>query len=439
MESVGAGVANVAFVVLLVHTAVFAKTVSLDEILEYASGHSKMLAMKQTEVRIADTNIENAQSAYYPSLNFVYNGEYNRALNGESLSVESVGGTTITSTTRYQNSLALQLQYDLFHFGATDKQVSIATLERNTKQKERCLTEQQLHQSILDYYVKALKSKEEKVSKIKMLELRRQIYEMRERLYKAGESSRVDVGDDAIAVVQLQSDVENALMEYKESLLRLEQLSSLMFETDIELLPLEIQSIKASKKFEETLEAHKIQTQIAQKQEEVSLNLRRQFPSLGLYSNYYLYGSDADIYRESLKDIGEKSWNVGMSLRFNVFEGFKHSSTHERLLLEVRKLEQEYERSAHDFEYETRSKKSKFEELSLIQTHAQKLFNEDKNKQEMLERLRATEQIDQISYLIFLHEQAQHTMQVKIQEIDKTYEALSYKILHRGLDQCTQP
>jgi len=57
-----------------------AQTLSLDEILEYASGHSKMLAMKQTEVRIAETNIENAQSAYYPSLNFVYNTEYNQAL-----------------------------------------------------------------------------------------------------------------------------------------------------------------------------------------------------------------------------------------------------------------------------------------------------------------------------------------------------------------------
>ena len=74
-----------------------------------------------------------------------------------------------------------------------------------------------------------------------------------------------------------------------------------------------------------------------------------------------------------------------------------------------------------------------------MQTHAQELFYEDKNKQEMLERLRATEQIDQISYLSFLHEQAQHAMQAKIREIDKAYEARSYIILHRGLDQCTQP
>lgn len=88
-----------------------AQTLSLDEILEYASGHSKMLAMKQTDVRIANTNIENAQSAYYPSLNFVYNTEYNQALDGMPLGVESVGGTTITNSTQYQNSLALQLQY----------------------------------------------------------------------------------------------------------------------------------------------------------------------------------------------------------------------------------------------------------------------------------------------------------------------------------------
>lgn len=416
-----------------------AQTLSLDEILEYASGHSKMLAMKQTDVRIANTNIENAQSAYYPSLNFVYNAEYNRALDGGSLSVESVGGTTITSTTRYQNSLALQLQYDLFHFGATSKQVSIASFERMAKQKEWCLSERQLHQSLLEYYAKALKAKEEKVSKLQMLELRKQTYEMRERLYKAGESSRVDVGDEAIALIALQSEIENAVMEYKESLIRLGQLSTLTLQEEVELLPLKTQSIQVNKKFEETLEAQKIQIQIAQKREEVSLNLRRQFPSLGLYSNYYLYGSDADIYKESLKDVGKKSWNIGLSLRLNIFEGFKHSTAHQRLLLEVKKLEQQYKQAEHDFIYETHSKKSKFEELSLMQAHAQNLFYEDKNKQEMLERLRATNQIDQISYLSFLHEQILHAMQAKIRDIDKAYEAFSYKILHRGLDQCTQP
>jgi outer membrane protein len=424
---------------LVISLSLDAQTLSLDEILEYASGHSKMLAMKQTDVRIADTNIENAQSAYYPSLNFVYNAEYNRALDGGSLSVESVGGTTITSTTRYQNSLALQLQYDLFHFGATNKQVSISELERTTKQKEWCLSEQQLHQSLLEYYAKALKAKEEQTSKLQMLDLRREIYVMKERLYQAGESSRVDVGDEAIAIVELQTEIENAFMEYKESLIRLEQLSTLAFEENIELLPLEVQQIEKSKNFEETLEAQKIQTQIAQKQEEVSLNLRRQFPSLGLYSNYYLYGSDADIYKESLKDVGKKSWNIGLSLRLNIFEGFKHSTTHQRLLLEVKKLEQQYEQAEHDFLYETQAKKSKFEELTLMQTHTQELFHEDKNKQEMLERLRATEQIDQISYLSFIYQQAQHTMQAKIRDIDKAYEAFSYKILYRGLDQCTQP
>ena len=416
-----------------------AQTLSLDEILEYASGHSKTLAMKQTEVRIADTNIENAQSAYYPSLNFVYNTEYNQALDGMPLGVESVGGTTITNSTQYQNSLALQLQYDLFQFGATNKQVAISELEKTAKQKEWCLSEQQLHQSLLEYYAKALKAKEEHASKLKILELRREIYKMRERLYKAGESSRVDVGNEAIAIVELQTEIANTLMEYKESLIRLEQLSTLAFEEEVELVPLDIQNIQTPKNFEETLEAQKIQTQIAQKQEELSLNLRRQFPSLGLYSNYYLYGSDADVYRESFKDIGEKSWNVGLSLRLNIFEGFKHSATHERLLLEVTKLKQQYEQAEHDFIYETQAKKSKFEELSLMQTHAQELFYEDKNKQEMLERLRATEQIDQISYLSFLHEQAQHAMQAKIREIDKAYEARSYMILHRGLDQCTQP
>lgn len=124
---------NIILAYLIISQSLLAGSLSLQEILSYASANSKTLQIKQTDAQIESKNIDIAKSAYYPSLNVVYNMEYNKALDGSSLSNEYIGGMNIPSETRYQSSVALQLNHDLYHFGVTDKQVDIAFAEYNIK------------------------------------------------------------------------------------------------------------------------------------------------------------------------------------------------------------------------------------------------------------------------------------------------------------------
>lgn len=433
------GKINTIFVALIFSTSIFAKTVSLEEILEYATQHSKALALKQTDALIELKNINSAKSAYYPSLNLLYNAEYNEALDGTPLGVESIGGMTISNETRYQSSMALQLNYDLYHFGVTDTYVNIASLEYKIKKIEWCFAQKQLYQAILEYYTKALKSEAEIEYKTKMLEIRKKLYSMKERLHAAGKYSKIDLGDEAIYIMTIERDIENNIMEYKENSIRVSQLSTMEMDDNIKLLPLHAEKENTiSDNYPDTIQGQILYKKITKKREEISLNMRQQLPSLGLYSNYYLYGTHPKEYDYTVRHLNEKSWNIGLALRVNIFEGFKHSTAQERLQLELQRLEQEFDESKHNYEYDTKSKNTKIMELSLLKKHEQSLLEENYKKREMLHRLREEQNIDLLTQLTSEYELLKHALSLHTREIDASFEKISLNILNRGVDKCTQ-
>ncbi len=428
---------KIIIIFLVIGSVVWADPVSLQEILNYASQNAKTLQMKATDALIESKNIKSAESAYYPSLNFVYNAEYNQALDGSSLGTEYVGGLSISNSTRYQSSMALQLNYDLYHFGATDKRVGIASSAFDIKNIEWCTQEKQLHQKILEYFTSARKAIVERDYRVKMLELRKKLYTMKERLYNAGRYSKVDLGDEAIHIIMIERDVENALMHYKEMLIRLSQLSRMELSGDVLLLPLDMNKESFIDEYDDTTEAILLKKRILQKKDEISLALREQLPSFGLYSNYYLYGSHPEEYDYTMSHIDKKSWNVGISLRYNIFEGFKHSAGYERLKLELRRLKQEFDEAKHVYDYEIRSKTTKIEELATLKEHEEELLQENYKKRDMLSRLRVKQKVDSITYMNSEYELLERALNIETRKIDSSFESMSLRILNKGIDKCS--
>ncbi len=427
------------FIFILVSAVLYAQNVSLDEILKHASTNALSLKIKKRETLIESKNIESAKSAYYPTLNLVYNNEYTESLDGIPLGTESVGGITISNGTRYQNSAALQLNYDLYHFGVTDEQINIATLKRDIKDKEWCKAEKDLHKQIVELYADALKQQNEKDHRLEMLNIRKELYRMKERLYKAGEYSKVDLGDEAIYIISLERDIENALMQYKDDIIRLSQLSYMKIAEDSTLLPIELTNNKQeSITFEDTVDAQILKRQIDQKRSELTLQFKNQLPSIGLYSNYYLYSSDPKEYDYPITHLSSKSWNVGFSIRFNIFEGFKNSVAQEQLELELKNLELQYEQAKHNFEYETLAKNKKIDELSIIQKQERSLVNENQKKLAMVQRLRKHRKVDRLTELNSQYELQERTLNLKNREIDAQKEQKLLQITNRGIQECTQ-
>lgn len=427
-----------ALVSLLLSPALWAESISLQELLNYTTENAVTLKIKQTDALIESKNVQSAKSAYYPVLNVVYNAEYNQAQDGIPFGSESVGGVTISNGTRYQSSLAFQLNHDLYHFGATNMRVDIASSALDIKKMEWCSQEKQLHQQILQYYTSACKGTTEIDYRTQMLELRKTLYDMKSRLYRAGKYSKVDLGDEAIYIMTIQRDIENISMQYQEDIIRLSQLSHKDINKDVTLLPLNTPLENSSiQVYDETTEGVILNKKISQKKDEISLQFREQLPSVGLYSSYYYYGSHPTEYDYTITHINKKSWNVGLALKYNIFEGFKHSSHEQRLKLELHRLKQELEDARHNYDYEAKSKTTRIDELNTLKEHEQHLLDENYKKRDMLSRLHKLKKIDSITKINAEYELLERALNIETRDIDTAFESASLNILHRGTNECS--
>lgn len=425
---------------LLITLNLHAESITLQTLLLSATENSNRLKIYQTDEKIEQSKVEMIYGQYYPNLALSYNTEYNRDLNGVPVGTESVGDTVITNGTRYQSSLALNLNYELYHFGTTEKGINIAKSEVDIKHLLWCEEEKKLHQSILDRYNSALKMKIKSDIRKEMLEIRRKLYEIKKRLYRAGNYSKVDLGDEAIYIIDIEREVELALLQYQEDIIQLSSLSyKELDDKKTNLLPIGFSTIDVlADNFEETTEGYKYIKQIGQKQEEISQYLRSQYPTVSMYGNYYLYGSDPSAVYDSFQDISKNSWKVGIAVRLSIFEGFKYNNESERLRLELQRIKEEQKMRKREYEYDAKAKTSKIIQLVALQEKDEALYENSQEKIEMINRLRKNYQVDSVSELNALLEGLERELNLKIEQTEAAYENASLDILYRGVEQCTQ-
>lgn len=417
-----------------------AREITFLEIQESALNHSQRLTLSTIDVKIEEARLDSIYSTLYPQLSLGYSGEYNHNLDQTSSGSISVGDTTINSTVPYEHSVSLRLNYELYHFGTTMKQIEAGEKEIAMKRLEQCSEEVNLYRELLEHYSRAQRAQNEKAFKSRMLTLRQELYTLKQRLHAAGKESRVSVGDEAIRLIDLERDIERSSMEFEENIIALSQKSHIELSTvDTKLLPLEVTLANiANLSFFHTPQARTYEERIAQKQSEIEMLNRSQLPVVSLYSSYYLYGSDQDNFSRGFEDIRPNSWNAGMSLRWALFEGFKYNSESERLKLELERIKEESELAKREFDYETRTRHEKLNRLSLLTKNETEALKETRSKLTMTQRLRAQGEADAVSEVSVKLEGLERELTLNTETIQHAYEAESLKLLHRGVDACTQ-
>lgn len=417
----------------------FSQDISYEALKISATEHSHRLKLRSIDTSIEQARLESVYSTLYPQLSLGYSGEYNKNLDQATSGSISVGGTTINSTVRNKDSLALSLNYELYHFGTTLKQIEMSKKEIRSKKLEVCNEETKLFRELLDLYATAQKAQSEYRYKNQMHALRQDLYTLKQRLYGAGKESRVSVGDEAIRLIELERDIERAQMSYEENLIALTKLSHIELDLkSTQLLPL---GTKAEEihlgSFEENSQARQYREKIEQKNAEISLNIRTQLPVLSLYSNYYLYGSDMHNAVQAFEDIKPNSWNAGVSLRWNLFEGFKYNSESARLHFERDRLSEEYELAKREFDAQTQISQQKIDRLTQLQKNNTLIVNESRSKIAMIKRLRAQGEADAVSEVSVKLETLERELTLESEMIQQMYEAEALKLQHRGVDTCT--
>ena len=113
-------------------------SVTFEELAKSSTKHSIRLKVFKSDEDIQTANIQTKYNKYYPAVSLSYNTEYNKDLDGASSGSESIGDSVITNGTRYQSSLSLNLNYELYSFGTTQDSISIAKKELDIKKAIRC-------------------------------------------------------------------------------------------------------------------------------------------------------------------------------------------------------------------------------------------------------------------------------------------------------------
>jgi outer membrane protein TolC len=427
------------FILLCIEIIVLSKEVSFEVLKISASKNSHRLKLRGIDTSIEEARLGSVYSSLFPQLSLGYSGEYNHNFDQTSSGSISVGDTTINATVPYEHSVALRLNYELYHFGTTLKQIEVSKKEIAIKKLEQCSEEVKLYRELLDDYLRAQKSQSEKKFKSSIRTLRQELYTLKQRLYAAGKESRVSVGDEAIRLIDIERDIERAGMEFESSVSALAQKSYLELNPDdLQLLPLDASSeTPMNHPFYLTPQARSYEEKIAQKQSEISMLNRSQLPVVSLYSSYYLYGSDSDSFQTGFNDIRPNSWNAGVSVRWSLFEGFKYNSESERLSLELKRISEESELAKREFDYETRIKQEKLERLALLTKNETNALGEVRSKLTMTQRLRAQGEADAVSEVSVRLEALERELTLESEKIQQAYEAESLKLQHREVTQCT--
>ncbi len=419
-------------------SVLFAHEITFSELQSSASLNSHRLKLRSIDTSIEEARLGSVYSTLYPQLSIGYNGEYNRNLDTTTSGTLAVGDTTINSTVRNKDSLALRLNYEIYHFGTTLKQIEMSKKEIAAKKLEVCNEETKLHLELLDHYAGAQKAQNENRFKKAMHALRKELYFYKQRLYTAGKESRVSVGDEAIRLIDLEHDIERSQMTYEENLIALSKLSHIPLDLkETQLLPLNIKADDIHLySYENNSQARQYQERIAEKNAEISLNERTQLPVISLYSNYYLYGSDPHNAYDAFNGIRPNSWNAGLSIRWSLFEGFKYNSESSRLHFERDRIYEEYALAKREFEADTQTKQEHLNRLAQITKNETEALNETRSKITMTQRLRFQGEADAVSEVSVKLEGLERELTLDTETIQHAYEMEALKLQHRGVEEC---
>lgn len=402
--------------------------------------HSHRLLIRSIDTRIEEAKRDGLYSVFYPQISLGYNAEYNRNLDPAASGSLMVGDMMINSSVPYKHSGVARMNYELYRFGATMKQIESAEKGIAAKRLETCVEETRLRSDILDRYADALRSQSEREHKERLCDARRSLYGLKQRLYDAGKESRISVGEEAIRILDLERDIERARMAFEENVISLSNLSHVeMGSNETRFSPLGASSAvdEPLLSFFRTPNARMYEERLSQKESEIEALSRSQLPVVSLYSSYYLYGTDPHDFAAGFEAIRPNSWNAGISLRWSLFEGFKYDAESARLKLERDRIRAEAELSKREFDHEARRSKEKINRLAALSSNDERAIDETAARLAMTQRLREQGEADALAVANLQIERIEREMTLESETIQKSYEAEKLRLQHRGVDACT--
>ena len=151
--------------------------------------------------------------------------------------------------------------------------------------------------------------------------------------------------------------------------------------------------------FEQTSEAKELNALILSKQSALESKKKEYYPAFYLYAKYDFYGDDRDNLRRSWDDTQRNGYRIGLSMVYNLFDGFNREASIESASLELllakeqfNEAKRRYEKEARNINDDLHSNLEKLKTTSELTSYSKELLG-------MQERLNLNSQSDKLSVL----------------------------------------
>lgn len=351
-------------------SSALADVLTYNDTLKQAVENSFDIKISKLDIDISRAELKTARADLFPTLYTQLNTEYNNGL-GNTKNINYVGNTVISSYTQFRNLASIGLSYNFFDFGATNKKILMAKKNVEQKQVMADLQLKDLKLKILDLYTKTLQCNNEIKTKAKILKVYEEMFNNKERLYKAGTTDKISLMNEAVKIARTQDDIVNSKLLLRNTLTDLSAYTlqnytpenieiksieekdnneNIVEVNDTKSLKLTISEDKITSEFDpyESLESRYYDLEIDKKKAELAMYKKQRLPAFRFYTNYLLYGQDPSQYFSSFSEFKQASVAFGVSSTYTFFDGFKNKASREKASLEIKKLEFEKEKKLID-------------------------------------------------------------------------------------------
>lgn len=318
-----------------------ADVLTFEQVLSRAVQASYDVRLSQADVKLNKNDILRKRTDYLPNIVAHMNSEYLRDLTNDQTQVAVVNNTIIPNTTRNQTSINFASSWNIYDFGARSKAVLAAKEHHIASQFAVDQRRRDIKLAVIDKYTDALIAFKNVANKSQVLYLRRGVYVCKARLFDAGNISKAEVAEAALASADAQTNMIHAKYDYVEKLKELSEYTHEIYDIDStevadfgDIAPQSFEKIV----LEKTPDHRFYDREIASKKAELKALERQRYPQIGVYSNFYLYGFNQYRFFQTFKALRPVTISFGLSVNAPIFDQLKNYSERQRKKLEIERL-----------------------------------------------------------------------------------------------------
>ena len=424
--------------------SIYAKIFTFSSLAKSLESTNPSILSSKLQTLLANEEINAAKSSLYPRLSLSANSEYSKKY--ANTRNNYINDESLVSSTGFASSVSLKLNYELYKFGANALNIDAAAYKKQSLSYKECVTLNEAKLRLLELYYNLLDSKDKLNSYNNLKQINKEIYETSKRLYENGDHTKTAMTSSAIRLVEIEDNIASLNKQIKNLLSEISNLSGEDINIDDEIMPFSSEDIgdkfnqtsvslnRANQAnqagqtnqtkslsqapsispqnlssdslisstlppFEQTSEAKELNALILSKQSALESKKKEYYPAFYLYAKYDFYGDDRDNFRRSWDDTQRNGYRIGLSMVYNLFDGFNREASIESASLELllakeqfNEAKRRYEKEARNINDDLHSNLEKLKTTSELTSYSKELLS-------MQERLNLNSQSDKLSVL----------------------------------------